>query len=308
MNRREFLGFGLGAAGALTLPGCLTTEDRLGKASRFRGIQVGAITYSYDSMPMHGEDILATLDYCKGSGVASIELMGGTIESHIRPKGQKGFDVRAWREGFRDWGRLHDLRDRFLDAGIDIHIVKFGGVGPASDGENDFFCNVAKAFGARAITREIPRPEDWTKLGPRLPAVADRNEMRIAFHNHCQINARTYEGPLLGYSERLGINFDFGHYTAANDDDPLAVIRRFRDCIVSVHLKDRKTKAHGQTNMPWGQGDTPLGPLFVMMVCEDCRFNADVELEYRIPTGSDAVREVGRCVRYAADRIEAVHA
>ena len=306
-GRREFLRLGLGAVGAGAFAGCFSCDGRLGAVSRFRGIQLGAITYSFRSMPGRETDALAMVGSCRESGVGSVELMGRTVESFLRAPTARGDDpegvkrVTAWRERFDDWGRVRELRDRFADAGIGIHIVKFGEAGQAvtSDAENDYFCRVAREMGARIVTRELPKPALWETEGRRLAKIADRNDVRIAFHNHGQLTRDTYEGVLLGYSQNLGINFDIGHYVSANDDDPLAFVRRFHDRIASVHLKDRTTKAHGQKNLPWGEGETPLGPLFALMLKEGYGFHADVELEYRIPSGSDAVREVARCIRHA---------
>ena len=88
------------------------------------------------------------------------------------------------------------------------------------------------------------------------------------------------------------INFDIGHYVAANDDDPLAFVKKYHDRIYSMHLKDRTSTAHGRKNLAFGTGDTPLTGLFDLMKKEGYRFPCDIELEYKIPAGSNAVREV----------------
>jgi len=127
--------------------------------------------------------------------------------------------------------------------------------------------------------------------------------VNVAFHNHLQINATTYDGPLLGYSKRFMINYDIGHFTAANDTDPLDMVRKYHDRIVSIHIKDRCTKARGQKNLPFGQGDTPLTGLFALMVKEGWKFPCDIELEYAIPKDSDAVREVNVSREYCKGKI-----
>jgi len=309
-DRREFLKLSMGLIGAETLSGCCS-GGRACHRSCFRGIQVGTITYSFRTMPRGERDAIEMVRYCRDSGVGTIELMARTVEGYLGAPVVRRDDpddlkrLTAWRENFRDWGKVRDLRDRFADAGVGIHIVKFGEIGKpfTSDGENDYFCRMARTMGAKAITREVPEPETWGVTGRRLGKIADRNDMCIGFHNHMQITKDTYEGALLGYSPRLAINFDIGHYVASNDDDPLKVISRFHDRIVSVHLKDRTTKAHGQKELPFGEGDTPLGPLFAQMRSDGHDFNVDIELEYEIPRGSDAVKEVARCVEYSMKTI-----
>ena len=114
-------------------------------------------------------------------------------------------------------------------------------------------------------------------------------------------DALTYDGPLLGYSPNLRINFDIGHYVAATTDDatrfidPLAFIEKYHEKIFSIHLKDRTTKAHGSKNLAFGKGDTPLAKLLPFLQKKGWPFYCDIELEYSIPKGSNAVKEVARC-------------
>jgi len=68
------------------------------------------------------------------------------------------------------------------------------------------------------------------------------------------------------------------------------------DRILSLHLKDRKV--NNGANMPFGQGDTPVALVLQYMKRHKLTFPADIELEYGIPQGSDAVKEVTKCVRF----------
>jgi sugar phosphate isomerase/epimerase len=65
-------------------------------------------------------------------------------------------------------------------------------------------------------------------------------------------------------------------------------------------LKDR-TKAGG--NVAWGQGETPLKEILQLMRKNKWTFPADIELEYRVPEGSDAVTEVAKCVQYCKEAL-----
>ena len=66
-----------------------------------------------------------------------------------------------------------------------------------------------------------------------------------------------------------------------------------------MHLKDRKTKANGGNNMPWGQGDTPITEILTLLKDKKYPFPATIELEYDIPAGSDAVKETNNCLVFA---------
>ena len=273
ISRRSFIGSMAALGAASVVPGCAFAPKG---RSNFGGVQIGTITYSYRSMPKGAE---AVLQHCVNSGLSSIELMGSTVESYA-----KG-----------DLEKVKELRKMYEAAGVDIHIVKYGDIGNknVSDEKIKYYFDVAKALGAPCITREISE-EAAKRLGP----MADEAGVKIAFHNHTQINKTTYDGPILGFGKNLMINLDIGHYTAANEDCAVGIIEKYQDRIYSIHLKDRKNKANGGANMPFGQGNTPVIEALQFIKKNKLPIYADVELEYKIPAGSDAVKEVANCVQY----------
>ena len=275
VSRRSFLGSAAALGAASLVPAKLFGAEAKPN-SCFGGVQIGTITYSFRSMPKGAE---AVLQHVLGGGLSSIELMGDVVESFA------GSDLE----------KVAALKKMYADAGVSIHIVKFGNIGDAkvTDEKIEYYFNVAKALGAKAITREI-NEEAAKRLGP----LADRHGVKVAFHNHTQINATTYDGPILSYGKNLAINLDIGHYVAANEDCVLAFIEKYRDRIYSLHLKDRKSKANGGANMPFGEGDTPVIGALQLLKKAKLPIYADIELEYKIPEGSDAVKEVATCVRY----------
>jgi len=48
----------------------------------------------------------------------------------------------------------------------------------------------------------------------------------------------------------------------------------------------------------WGEGDTPIPEILKFMKKEKLTFPADIELEYKIPKGSDAAKEVAKCFEF----------
>lgn len=266
--------------------------------SKFNGVQIGVITYSYRSLPGSAENLL---DYITQCGISSVELMGGPAEQFARAA-TDGNDkpLQEWRmsasmEGFQA------LRKMYNDAGVNIHIVKFGDIGNPgmADEQIDYYFRVAKALGADGITREISEA-----AAERLGPIADRHEIMIGFHNHAQnISPTTYDGPILSHGKFLGINLDIGHYVAGTNLPSLPQIEKHHDRILSLHLKDRK-KDNGP-NTPFGEGDTDIVEVLQFMARAGLKFPADIELEYRIPEGSDAVQEVKRCVEYCREALSA---
>jgi L-ribulose-5-phosphate 3-epimerase UlaE len=65
-----------------------------------------------------------------------------------------------------------------------------------------------------------------------------------------------------------------------------------------MHTKDRTTPANGKKNLAWGNGDTPISEILKLMMNNKYKFPATIELEYSVPSNSDAVKEVQKCVEY----------
>jgi sugar phosphate isomerase/epimerase len=120
--------------------------------------------------------------------------------------------------------------------------------------------------------------------------------VKVAFHNHTQINATTYDARSCPMAE-LAINLDIGHYVAANDDPVLAIIEKYHDRIFSLHSRS-KEQGEQRANMPFGQGDTPVVEALQVLKKNKWRIHADIELEYPVPQDSDAVCEVAKCVQF----------
>ncbi|HCO93643.1 MAG TPA: hypothetical protein DIU00_06790 [Phycisphaerales bacterium] len=315
VSRRGFMG-SAAALAASTMMSRYVLAGSGGRAtkpnSNFNGVQIGAITYSWRSMPGSAEDILKYAVQC---GISSLELMGDPAEKFAglpagagrrrgRMTAEQQRDQRQRRQEQLDWrlsvsmDKYRALRKMYNDAGVNIHIVKFGSIGNQgmTDGEIDYYFNVAKALGARGITRELSE-EAAKRLGP----IADRHKIMIGFHNHTQLRPTTYDGPILSYGKYLGINLDTGHYVAGTNESPIPLIRKHHDRILSLHLKDRKV--NNGPNMPFGQGDTPVALILQLVKREKWTFPCDIELEYRVPQGSDAVAEVAKCVKFCKESL-----
>jgi sugar phosphate isomerase/epimerase len=286
LTRRAFLGStaALAAATSGGLGRVLAAEA--GKPdSCFGGVQIGTITYSYRSMPGSAEDILKYVTAC---GISSIELMDGPAEQYAKAHGAADDPMAGFKA----------LRKLYNDAGVAIHIIKYGNIGDGkmTDEQIDRCFQVAKAVGARGITRELDGG-----AAKRLGPIADKHRIWIGFHNHEQIKPDTYDGDLLSHGEYLGINLDVGHYVAGTSQSPMPMIEKHHKRIVSLHLKDRK-KNKGP-NMPFGQGETPVAEILQYMKKNKLAFPGDIELEYNVPKDSDPVKEVTKCVQFCKEAL-----
>lgn len=292
ISRRGFVGLSAAAAASTLVSRNARGQDTPKPDSKFEGVQIGTITYSYRGMPGSAEDLLKYITQC---GISSVELMGGPVEQYAGAPSRE--QLQDWRLSV-SMDKFKELRTMYNEAGVNIHIVKFGDIGNKDmpDEIIEYYFKVAKALGARGITRELSN-EAAERLGP----LADKHKIMIGFHNHTQLKPTTYEGDILSHGKYLGINLDVGHYVAGTNHSPLPLIEKYHDRILSLHIKDRKV--NNGPNMPLGQGDTPVALLLNLMKREQFTFPADIELEYKVPQGSDPVKEVTKCVQFCKDAL-----
>jgi sugar phosphate isomerase/epimerase len=283
--------------------------------SKIDGVQIGVITYSWRSMPSTIPDVI---EYCNQSGISSLELMGNVAEEYAglpsgppnlkkgenitdeqRTEHKKATDIvrgkqKEWRIS-NSLAKYKEMRKMFDKAGIKIHIVKFS---PAnwSDEEIDYAFKSAKILGAKGVTNEI-----GTEACKRLGPFAEKHNMYAIFHNHAQPGNPNFSfDEFLAYSPNNMLNLDVGHYFGATGKHPNEVIERLNKRIVSIHMKDKTGKSHSDPNQNrnWGDGGTPLEDILQLIKKNKYPINCDIEVEYTIPSDSDAVKETKKCVEY----------
>jgi sugar phosphate isomerase/epimerase len=342
LSRRKFLGSTATVAAFSMIPVSLfgktkpSEKDQTGTKpnSKFGGVQIGAITYSWRDLPGGVDNIIK---YCTEAGISSIELMSGDVEESLgAPKNPMmaffspppppkpgtnppagppagGFkrpeltdeqkaeiakyekDIKAWRLAL-PMSKFDDVKKLFDNAGINIHIVKFS---PArwSDEEIEYAFKAAKALGAKGVTDEISE-KSVKKLGP----IAEKHGMYAIFHNHMQFADKGFSyDPFLAVSPAVMFNFDSGHFFGSTGIHPNTILEKYHDRIVSIHIKDKtgpKTDPPN-TNQVWGQGESPLEEILSLIKSKGWPIYCDIELEYDVKPWSNSVKEVKTCVNYA---------
>jgi sugar phosphate isomerase/epimerase len=261
--------------------------------SKFGGVQIGAITYSFRSMP--DQSLTAILNYAVQAGLSSVELMGGEVEQYAGiPAGQDADAIRKWRTSV-SMDKFKEIKKLFNGKGVKIDILKLGDPG-WSDAEIDYAFNVCKTLGAKGITTEVS--EESAK---RLSPFADKHKLYVIFHNHGQPGNPDFSfDKVLAVGQRMMLNLDVGHYFGATGKDPCELIKRLHNRIASIHVKDKTgpNATPRDTNQPFGKGQTPVNEILQLIQKEKWPITCDIELEYEVPEGSDAVKEVAKCVTY----------
>jgi sugar phosphate isomerase/epimerase len=294
ISRRE-AGKNIVAAGAGLLA---ASRGALGLAkidSVVRGVALGSQSYSF-----RDRDLDACLEGFRAVGLGECELW----DAHTAPRRLSGDELTRWRLE-TPLRHFEQVRKKFDNAGVHLHALTCNLRRESSDQEIQRVFEMASALGVSIVTSSAP-----VSIAPRVDPYARKYRIKVGFHGHDATDkpdefstAETFERAMRGASEYICVNLDIGHFTAANGD-PVEYIRQHHDRIVTLHIKDRK-KNHG-ANLPFGQGDTPIGPVLRLLRDQQWKIYANIEYEYGEETkGLDTLEEMKKCYAYCRRELEA---
>jgi sugar phosphate isomerase/epimerase len=295
LTRREWHRLVLGGLGASALASNGRAADKK-IDSRFQGVLIGAQSYSFRDRPLD-----KAIEAYAAVPLGEAELWQGHVEPRVdyaRLQQMSAAEKAESREKLRKWrletplATFHGIADRFRAAAVDVYAYNYSFQDDFTDAEIDRGFEMAKALGAKVITASANQ-----KAVPRIAAAAAKHKMRVGMHNHSRIDPNEFATAedlekAMATSEWICTNLDIGHFTAANQD-AVAFLKKHHDRIVTLHVKDRK-KDQGE-NFPFGEGDTPIKEVLVLLKQNKWPIPANIEYEYK---GADAVAEVRRCLDY----------
>lgn len=288
-SRRDF-----GKLALAALPASVLLADN---RSRFGGVRIGAITYSYRSLK--AEEIIPAM---VKTGIGEAEVMSNHVEALAGapaipagrgPNPEATAALDKWRTQ-TSANTFKAVRKQFEDAGITVSLLCYNLNGNVSDDQIEYSFQMAKGLGVNIISSSSTLP-----IAKRVAPFADKHKIRWGGHGHDRVDdPNEFATPesfaaILSYGKYMGVNLDIGHFTAANYD-PVAFIRQNHARITNLHLKDRK-KNHG-ANLPWGTGETPIKEVLLLLKKEKYDLLADIEYEYA--GKDDVVTEMKRCLDY----------
>jgi sugar phosphate isomerase/epimerase len=309
--------------------------------SKFRGVQIGAITYSFRSIP--ATEIIPAMvrlglseaelmsNHCEAlAGAPQPTAVGGPGrgggqggqatggQSGAGAGGQRGGGrgqatpeqqeaQRQQQEALRKWRMstspetFKAVKKKFSDAGIDLQILCFNQRMTATDDEIEYAFQMAKALGVKAISSS-----STVSFAKRVAPFADKHKIMWGGHGHSNVN----DPEEFATPQSFETIMSFSKYIGVNLDighftaanfDPVAYIKEHHARITNLHLKDRK-KNQGP-NVPWGQGETPIKEVLQLMANERYAFPANIEFEYQVPEGSDLMTEMSKCLNYCKNSL-----
>lgn len=339
LTRRNFLNKTLiSSTGIIAAPTLISAPNiirNLFRASSIiEGVQIGVITYSFRSMDDQSAE--ATLQYVKDCGINAIELMGDPAESFAgmpantvdrsklwplmrkqrnselsdmeeKELGELRSELQDYNNSVSEWrskvsmDKFKKFRKMYNDNGVHIYAFKPRAFGKDNtDAEIDYGLRAAKALGASHVTLEHPSDDEHTlKLGK----MAKKHKIYVAYHGHEQQTPEFWD-VALDQAKYNAMNPDLGHYVAAGNSDPLGLLKKYHKSIKSIHVKDRQNPENGKENLTWGTGDTPIPEILKLLKDQSYSFPATIELEYKIPENSDAVKEVQNCLEFCRKHLK----
>ncbi|MDR3718657.1 MAG: sugar phosphate isomerase/epimerase [Bryobacteraceae bacterium] len=286
--------------------------------SKFGGVQIGAITYSFNRIASPDPEAIIRAYVEIGLGEAELmsnhcEALAGApaIPMFRRPAGggrpqltpEQNAERKAAAEKLAQWQASANqstwkaVARKFDAAGIDLALLCFNMWDGMTDDQIEYGFQMAHGLGVKAITTSTT-----LTMAKRIAPFADKHKLLVGYHGHDATNdpnqTATLESyaTLMAYGKYNGVNLDIGHFTAAGYD-AVAFIKEHHAKITNLHLKDRK-KNHGPNVAVWGTGDTPMREVLQLLKTEKYPIPANLELEYPVPEGSDIVAEAKKCLAY----------
>lgn len=282
-SRREALASCLGGVGALALAARTASAWRGGQeangaqapSSRFGGIQIGCMTWSFREQP-----ISAALNNIVKIGFSSVELWSG----HLDPFKSSDSEIVSWRK-------------RFADAGVKItsYFVTFDE--KASDAQINRNFQAGRLLGVSVLSSNVAK-----SLLPRISEACRKHRMYVGLHNEVygrpmpnQVQFPSdYAAVFRKYPRWIGATLDVGHLYAAGYD-PVQFIRKYQARIVSIHLKDENRVLPHYTDFPFGKGPTPLVP--ILHTLQQIHFKYPANIEWGVQ-GMNPVAGVAAALAY----------
>lgn len=281
--------------------------------SKINGVQLGVQSYSFRDLPLD-----QAIQAMAADGLGDCELFsphveeGGAVapEAMFRSLANRTPEERraafaAASEKLRQWrvsvplDYFTNVKTKFNDAGINLYAYNYSFGQHFTDEEIDRGFLMAKALGVNIITASTTLP-----VAQRVVPFAAKHKMIVAMHGHSDVkDPNQFATPesfakALEMSPFYRINLDIGHFTAANYD-AVDFIQKNHGKIVLLHLKDRE-KNQGP-NVPWGEGDTPIKQ--VLLLLKQNRYPIPAFIEYEYQGTGTSQQEVAKCYQYCKDAL-----
>jgi len=311
--------------------------------SKFNGVQIGAITYSFRSIPdaetiikeyveiglgeaelmsNHAEQLAgapAPLNFGRGGGGGGGARRGegGPPPGGPPPEGRRGGrapltpeqqeQMQARQEEIRKW------RSSATDETWKAVRKKWNDAGIQVAilcyNMNDNMKDEDIHYGfkmAKALGVKGISTSTTLTMAKRIAPIADEHKILVGYHGHDQTSDPNQTATLESYDTLMA----YGKYNGINLDIGHFTASNYDAVEFIQKHHDKITNLHLKDrkkdhgpNVPWGQGDTPIKAVLQLLKKNKYTFPANIEMEYNVPEGSTLLDEMKKCLAYCKEAL-----
>jgi inosose dehydratase len=270
MNRKHFLKL----AGMTSVAGVTTTvafahAANVNKSRKATDLQLGLASYTLRTLKL--DDVIVVAKRLNLNGIA-LKSMHMPIEAPAEETKAAAEKVRA--------------------AGLKLYGAGVIYMKTAQEAENAF--TYAKTAGLETIIG-VPNHELLTQVNE----LVKKHDIKLAIHNHGP-GDNLYRSPNGVYEKikdldrRIGLCIDIGHVVRIGED-PIALIKKYKDRLYDMHMKDVNKVAEDGTPLEIGRGVIDIPG--VIGALKSIGYNQQVAIEYE-KDGDDPVPGLAESVGY----------
>lgn len=283
------------------------------------GVRVGFESWSVITLPHDGvQDVLVQLTGEMGLGECALyevlilpsDLVDNLNKAKDTSSGstastEQQAAVEAANEAVTHWRTTAPLdyfvniRKKFDAAGIDLYAYTPSVLTPDSSEEVlERTCLVSRALGVKVVVNAMPR-----SVAKRFAPFAEKYDLKVGFQGHPNASSKDPDAiaapadyqEAVAYSKKFGILLDIGDATAGGID-VLQFVKENHEHIYILNLKDRRKK--DRVSMPWGEGDTPVKEILLLVRDNKYRIRCYVDCDYETVPGSTRAADCKRCLAF----------
>ena len=194
-----------------------------------RSFKLGYSTITWDQTPDYDE-VLGTIS---DAGWEGVEFIRGSLDWMGTPKRMRGLLDK------------YGLKASALLGGVSIDADAYNTLERAKrkiEFASEIGAKIFAVTGAKRVEQRLPSDDDFKKLGEVSDHLIDHASqfgLTVAYHAHplCTVETEEEQDQLLSYTDRLQICLDVS-VSARMGEDPIPQIRKYRDRLAYVHMKD----------------------------------------------------------------------
>jgi inosose dehydratase len=270
MNRKHFLKLaGLTSIAGMTTTGSMANSAHTVKSRKAADLQLGLASYTLRTLKL--DDVIKTAKRLNLNGVA-LKAMHMPLEASAEETKATAEKVRA--------------------AGLKLYGAGVIYMKTAQEVETAF--TYAKAAGLEMIIG-VPNYE----FLPQVNELVKKHDIKLAIHNHGP-GDNLYRSPTHVYDKikdldkRIGLCIDIGHVVRIGED-PIALIKKYKDRLYDMHMKDVNKVAEDGTPLEIGRGVIDIPG--VIGALKAIGYSQQIAIEYE-KDGEDPIPGLAESVGY----------